>query len=232
MLTSQDLDGKVRDLRTAPIFSGVPDDEMQKVAVFFTHATYPAGHTFDDPNFISFIVRGEASLCSSRSREADAARSPGSPASPPSGGRAGRRGSLRELGHLAPGSSFGEAAMFPDLRRNWFVNAKTEITVLSANLLQFKGACSDEIRTRLRDSVSFRVSYHDERETGGVERLRQLSNRRLDLAGVLQNRFGDYLDDDDDDNKNGGRPTWRGLRSGAVPVARAPHARAYRVAII
>jgi len=75
------------------------------------------------------------------------------------------------------------------------------------------------VLSKLRDALAFRVSYYEDRQSGWVNNLRELSQRRIDLQGVLADRYGDYYLEEGE----GGSPASpRGARNGGSPKPSTP----------
>ena len=169
------------------------DHFFASVAIFQTGTIFET----DKDNRLYFVVEGECRLCLPEDDDENSSEG-GAMAPLPGGGIVGTdEGALagrdlpgRGLGgppsllynaqtitRLGPGNFFGEGCLFPDLRRDWIVEAMSEVKlyfISRGDVLNNVDRTSQDI---IRREAEFKVLYYDGRCRGRLNRPVSIHSR-------------------------------------------------------
>ena len=78
----------------------------------------------------------------------------------------------KTISRLGPGNFFGEGCIFPDIRRDWIVEAMSEVKLYFISRGDILNNVDSKVIDIIRREAEFKATYYDGRFEGRNERVR------------------------------------------------------------
>eukprot|EP00232_Nephroselmis_pyriformis_P000724 CAMPEP_0182912718 /NCGR_PEP_ID=MMETSP0034_2-20130328/37661_1 /TAXON_ID=156128 /ORGANISM="Nephroselmis pyriformis, Strain CCMP717" /LENGTH=529 /DNA_ID=CAMNT_0025049407 /DNA_START=103 /DNA_END=1688 /DNA_ORIENTATION=- len=189
-------------LESLPTFQGIPRVDIITMAQFLSIAVFSAGTTFhpDKDQRVCFIVDGHCRLRKGNKDTAEKERKAAEKLQQEQDDGGAMNYDRNNICSMGPGNFFGESCVFEHLRREWYVEALTQVKLFFLSKQDFL-AIGRDLQARVEHEAEFKVTYHDEVLKESMLRQRAERERRQAMVRQEETRRNKEPEENDDEEE-------------------------------